>query len=422
MTASTTATTAAPSPSSSAGSPRSAAGGGTVERMRRLHGGGGVGARGLTLVRGVGARVEDDRGRIYIDCVGGQGAASLGHAHPALTAAISRQARQLVSTPASFDSPIRSRLLGRLAELTGYSRFFLANSGAEAVEGAIKYARWATGRRPVIAARRGFHGRTMGALSATWERKYRAPFGPLVPGVDHVTFGDLEALEAALEASLEPVAAVLLEPIQGEGGVHVPPAGYLRGVRDLCTRYGALLVFDEVQTGCGRTGRFLAQDHWLEGDARADVVALAKGLGGGVPVGAVALRAGLEPFPVGSHGSTFGGNPLACAAAVAVIGIIEREDLVGRAEGLGAWALDFLSEALGGVPRVREVRGLGLMIAVELRERVAPWLRRLQEQEGILAPAAGKSTLRLLPPLVIAEDDWRDVVERIADMLAEERP
>ncbi|MEO1088059.1 MAG: aminotransferase class III-fold pyridoxal phosphate-dependent enzyme [Acidobacteriota bacterium] len=306
--------------------------------------------------------------------------------------------------------------------MTGYERFFLANSGAEAVEGALKYARLATGRSRFIAARRGFHGRTLGALSTTWEKKYRAPFAPLIPDVDHVAYGDLPALAAAIDRAPDPVAAVILEPVQGEGGVHVPPPDYLRGVRRLCDAAGALLVFDEVQTGFGRTGRWLAQDHWLDGDDRADVVALAKGLGGGVPIGAVALRPGLDPFPVGSHGSTFGGNPLSCAAALAVLGVMARDDLPGRAERLGSWALDFLRQALGGVRRVREVRGIGLMVAVELRERAAPWLRRLQEEDGILALAAGKTTLRLLPPLVIADEDWRSVVERLAERLVEEAP
>lgn len=409
-------------PSTSAPSVPSTPPASTVDDVVGRHGGGGVGARGLTVVRGVGARLEDDRGRTFIDCVGGQGSASLGHAHPALVAAIARQARRLVSAPLSFGNPVRARLLERLAEVTGYGRFFLANSGAEAVDGALKYARLATGRSRFIAARRGFHGRTFGALSTTWEKKYRAPFEPLVPGVDHVAYGDLPALAAAIDRAPEPVAAVVLEPVQGEGGVHVPPPDYLRGVRHLCAAAGALLVFDEVQTGFGRTGRWLAQDHWLDADERADVVALAKGLGGGVPIGAVALRPGLDPFPVGSHGSTFGGNPLACAAALATLGVMARDDLPGRAGRLGSWALDFLRQSLGGVRRVREVRGLGLMVAVELRERVAPWLRRLQEEDGIVALSAGKTTLRLLPPLVIAEEDWRRVVERISERLAGAAP
>ena len=257
----------------------------------------------------------------------------------------------------------------------------------------------------------------MGALSVTWQPKYRRPFDPLVPGIEHVPFGDVKALEAALS---EDVAALLLEPIQGEGGVHPAPPGYLDAARELCNQYGALLIFDEVQTGFGRTGRWLAQDHWLEGERRADVVALAKGLGGGVPIGAMALREGLPPFPNGTHGSTFGGNALACAAACTTLAVMEREDLPARADRLGAWALDFLQQALAGARRVRDVRGLGLMVAIELRERVSPWLRRLQEDEQILALPAGRTTLRLLPPLIIPESDWRDVVERVAELLAQE--
>ncbi len=384
--------------------------------LEQRHGAGGYPSRGITLTHGRGARVEDSTGRTYVDCVAGHGAACLGHAHPAWTRALTRQGDLLVSCPTSFGSEVRGRLLERLAEVTGFERFFLCNSGTEAVEAAIKYARSATGRSRIVAAKRGFHGRTLGALSATWEPRYRRPFEPLIPGVAHIPFGDLEAAAQALDSE---VAALIVEPIQGEGGVRVPDDDYLPGLRNLCDAHGILWVVDEVQTGFGRAGSWLAHHHWLDGSPGQatdgpDLAALGKGIAGGFPMGALAIRRGLPPFAAGSHGSTFGGNPLACAVSSATLDTLEQEDLITRSRELGEWALDRLRQDLTGQTAVREIRGMGLMIGVELRQRSGRLLSRLAE-DGILALSAGPTVARLLPPLVIDEGDWRWVIERVVE-------
>lgn len=375
------------------------------------HGAGVYPMRGITLVRGEGAYVWDDQGNRYIDCVGGQGAAVLGHAHPALVEAVSAQSARLIACPGIFANDVRATALERLAEVTGFPRFFLCNSGAEAVEGALKIARLTTGRAGIVAMMRGFHGRTMGALSTTWTPKYRKPFEPLLPGVEHVPY---DTLDAAADVITEETAAVLVEPVQGEGGVRPASPKYLAGLRDLCDERGALLIFDEVQTGFGRTGRWFGYHHY---GVTPDLVALAKGIAGGVAMGAVALGSRFGELPTGSHGSTFGGNPLTCAACVATIETMLREDIPERAARLGARALDAFQQELGDVRMVREIRGLGLLIGIELRTRITPLLKTLMEEHRILALPAGSTVLRLLPPLVIGEEDWNFVVETIVDVI-----
>jgi acetylornithine/LysW-gamma-L-lysine aminotransferase len=363
-----------------------------------------------TIVRGLGAEVWDETGRRYIDCVAGQGSANLGHCHPAVVRAVQDQAARLISCPATLGNDARTALLRRLAEVTppGLDRFFLCNSGTEAVEAAIKAARLTTGRPGIVAARRGFHGRTLGALSATWERAYREPFEPLVPGVRFVPFDDVPALEAAID---ETVGLVLLEPVQGEGGVYPASPGYLRAAADLCRERGALLALDEVQTGFGRTGTMFACD---AEDVAPDLLCLAKSMAGGLPMGALACGRRVEAFPPGAHGSTFGGNPLACAAAVAAIGVLVEERLPERAAETGAYLLDRLRGL--DAPQVRVVRGRGLMIGLELRGRVRPVVAALR-QHGVLALVAGLTVLRLLPPLVITREQCDDVVEALRDVL-----
>lgn len=364
--------------------------------------------RPLTIVRGAGARLWDDAGNEYIDCVGGQGAANLGHCHPAVVAALAEQSRILMSCPEIFHNDVRARLLARLTALAPgeMSRAYLCNSGAEAIEAALKFARLLTGRREIIATMRGFHGRTMGALSATWEPKYRQPFEPLVPDYRHVPFDNLDALEEAIGPQ---TAAVLLEIVQGEGGVRPASAAFLREAQRLCRERGALLVIDEIQTGFGRTGALFACEHF---DLKPDLLCLAKSIAGGLPMGAVILRDGLDTLPAGSHGSTFGGNPLVCAAALAAIDALIEEELPQRAAEMGAWLLDELRSRVGGLPAVREVRGLGLLVGIELKSRVTPLLQRLQSR-GILALPAGPTVLRLLPPLVIERADLERVVTAI---------
>lgn len=366
--------------------------------------------RQLALVRGEGARVWDAEGREFIDCVAGHGAANLGHSHPALLAAIQQQIPQLISCPEIFHNDQRAAYLEELtAALPFPARVFFCNSGAEAIEAGIKFARLLSGRPRIVATRRGFHGRTFGALSATWEPKYRDPFLPLVPEFDHVAYDNLEALEKAVD---ERTAAVLLEPVQGEGGVRPASAGYLEGARRICDERGALLLLDEAQTGFGRTGHLFTMER---DEVVPDMLALAKSIAGGLPMGAVALHEKHGPLRSGVHGTTFGGNPVVCAAARAVLRAMREEDLPRQAAEKGVWLQQKLGEL--GSPRVREVRGLGLMIGLELKERVQPFLGALMEQ-GVLALPAGSTVLRLLPPLIIGYDDLETVVQRVGKVLA----
>src|SRR6266566_3895884 len=322
--------------------------------------------RPLAIIRGNGALVWDADGHEYIDCTAGYGVANIGHGRPEIAAAIAAQAQRLITCPEIFYNDVRARLLERLAHLVpegpvyshtsnaasaaifapqksggvkGLTHFFLCNSGTEAVEGALKFARIATGRTGIIAAFRGFHGRTMGALSTTWEPHYREPFAPLVPGVSHIRYNDLASADAAIN---EGTAAVILELVQGEGGVHVACEEYIDGLASLCRERGALLIIDEVQTGFGRTGRLFACQHY---DLQPDILCLAKSLAGGIPMGAVCLGPRVTEsgrVTKGVHGSTFGGNPLACAAALTTLDILEQEALAERADALGVYALERL--------------------------------------------------------------------------------
>ena len=367
--------------------------------------------RGLTLVRGAGATVWDDQGRDYIDCTAAYGVAILGHCHPAVVAAIQQQAGTLINCAGMFANDQRAQLLAELAAAlpAGLDRLFLCNSGSEAVEAALKFARLTTGRPGVVASMQGFHGRTMGALSATWNPHYREPFAPLLAGFRHVPYDNLAALDEALT---DDVGAVLLEVVQGEGGVRPGSAAFLQGAQRLCRERGALFILDEVQTGFGRTGRLFALAHH---DLEPDLLCLAKGIAGGFPMGAVALGPRVAPLPVGVHGSTFGGNPLACAAARATLHVLQTEAWPQQAAEKGAYLLD----RLRAIPsrRIAAVRGLGLLVGVELRERVAPLLHALQE-EGVLVLNAGPTVIRLLPPLVISVAEIDRTVDTLARVLA----
>ena len=368
------------------------------------------GSRGVTLVSGSGARVTDDQGHSWIDCIGGNGALALGHRHPALERAVRAQLECMWMTPGAFASPARARFLERLHEALPdeLSRTFLSNSGTEAVEAALKLARQHTGRPGFVAARRGFHGRTLGALSVTAGPYYRTPFEPLPEVVRWTPFNDAEALRSVVD---ETVAAVVLEPVQGEGGVHPADPEFLQAARDLCDEHGAVLVFDEVQTGFGRTGRLFGFEH---AGVVPDVLCLAKSIAGGFPLGATVVRRGIEPA-VGTHGSTFGGNPVACAAAHATIEELVDADLLSAAEEVGRWITDPLDRAT--LPVVREVRRVGAMIGIELRVRARPFVEALASHR-ILTLTAGRSVLRLLPPLVMTEEDGRRVGAALVTVLS----
>lgn len=366
--------------------------------------------RPLAVVRGEGARLWDADGREYIDCVGGHGVANVGHANPAVYQAVAEQAQRLMVCPNGFYNDQRAQLLAALVRIApvGLERVFLCNSGTEAVEGALKFARLNNGRKKIVAAMRGFHGRTLGALSATWRTAYRQPFEPLVPGFEFVPYNQLERMQNAVD---QDTAAVILEVVQGEGGVIPGDGAYLRGVQTLCQETGALFIVDEVQTGFGRTGRMFASQHY---DLQPDLMCLAKSIAGGFPMGAVLIGARVGELPKKAHGTTFGGNPLGCAAALATIEYLESENLPQRAMEQGARLLAGL-QAIDS-PLVREVRGLGLMVAIELKDKAASCLAALAER-GVLALSAGSNVIRFLPPLVISAEDIDTVVEQVAAVL-----
>jgi len=381
-----------------------------TQTIENAHTSGVYAKRDLVITHGQGATLYDDQGNSYIDCVGGQGAANLGHAHPKVVAAITEQAQKIISVPEMFYNDTRAALLEKLTSLApeGMDRAFLSNSGTEAVEAAFKFARYSTKRTEIIATMRGFHGRSMGALSATWNKKYRSPFQPLIPGIKHVPYNKLEKLEAEID---ENTAAVILEAVQGEGGVYPGDAEYLLGAQELCRERGALLIMDEIQTGFGRTGKIFAVNHY---DLSPDIMTVAKSMAGGVPMGATLLGKRVAELSKGIHGSTFGGNPLAAAASLAALNALVDEKLPERAAELGAYFLAELQKIES--PLVRGVRGMGLMLGIEIKKKVAPYLAALTER-GILALPAGMTVIRFLPPLVIEKEQLDEVVKVLKEIL-----
>jgi acetylornithine/LysW-gamma-L-lysine aminotransferase len=357
--------------------------------------------RPLMLVRGKGALVWDDKDRRFIDCTSSYGVSFLGHCHPAIVEAITRQAERLIACHGSFYNDIRSELIGKIVEASpkGLDKVFLSNSGAEAVESAIKFARKSAGKPEIIAMMGSFHGKTMGALSATWDKKYREPFEPLVPGFRHVPYGNSEKLRQAVT---EKTAAILVEPIQGEGGVRLPPAHYLAELREICDDKGILLIFDEVQTGFGRTGRLFASEHW---DVVPDIVCLGKAVAGGLPMGITIARSEIvSTLKVGEHSSTFGGSPLVCAACKASFDLMTRERLWERAATLGEQFRQDLEGLQSKSGIIREVRGLGLMLGLEFKFDVFGIITGCMN-EGVLVLDAGRNVVRFLPPVVITSDE-----------------
>jgi LysW-gamma-L-lysine/LysW-L-ornithine aminotransferase len=366
--------------------------------------------REVTLVRGAGAVLWDSDGTAYIDAMSNYGVNVLGHAHPAVTDAIATQAGLLVSCHQSFTNDIRARFLEALIGVSpdGLTRVFLSNSGTEAIEAGLKFARVATGKTKLVATRGGYHGRTIGALTATAEKKYREPFAKLLGEVTHVRYNDLDALFEAVDAD---TAAIVLEPIQGEGGINVPDAGYLAEALKIAREAGALLVLDEVQTAL-RTGTIFACER---DGVTPDILCTAKGLANGVPIGATLMTETIsETLGGGVHGSTFGGSPLACAAGLATLQAIETEGLLAASIARGE---QFRAGVAGlNSPMVRAIRGVGLMNGVEFRVRVTPILKGLQER-GVLALAAGTQVIRFLPPLVIEPDQIDQVVSALGETL-----
>ncbi len=381
-----------------------------IQQLEFQHTSGVYTKRPLVIVRGEGAHLWDLDGNEYIDCVGGQGAANLGHANPSVAYALAEQSKKLISCPEMFYNDQRAILEEKICSLTGMPRIFLCNSGAEAVEAALKFSRFTTGRMEVIAAMRGFHGRTMGALSATWEKKYRIPFEPLIPGFKHIAYNDIEALQASIS---DKTASVILEIVQGEGGVNLGNLEFLHKAQELCLKHGAHFIVDEIQTGFGRTGKLFAYQHY---DLDPDFVCVAKSMAGGVPMGACLIGKRIGEIPAMIHGSTFGGNPLACAASLAAIDYLESNQLVEKSAELGVWFLGKLKEVSS--PLIRNVRGLGLMVGIELKQKVTPYLQALTVH-GVLALPAGLTVLRFLPPLVISRKDLEKVANAVQMVLSE---
>lgn len=358
------------------------------------------------LVRGEGCYVWDDTGAKYLDFLAGIAVNALGHAHPVLVDAVSRQIATVAHVSNYFANPPQLELAARLTRLTGGDRVYFCNSGAEAIEAAIKLAR-RTGRPRIIALNNSFHGRTMGSLSLTGKPALREPFEPLVPNVEHID-STIEALERAIGPD---VAAVVIEPIKGEAGVIDLPEGYLAAARDITARHGALLILDEIQTGAGRTGTWWAfQQHGIVPDA----IAVAKGIGGGVPIGAlVTFGAASDLFTAGQHGSTFGGNPLATAASNAVLGEIERAGLVDNAAARG----EQLRAAIAGLPLVDEVRGRGLLIGVGLTGDVGPAVVAKALELGLIINAPNDASIRIAPPLIIGDAEIAEFIQKFTAAL-----
>ncbi|HHI76892.1 MAG TPA: aspartate aminotransferase family protein [Gammaproteobacteria bacterium] len=372
----------------------------------------------VTFVQGQGAWLTDSEGRRYLDALSGIAVCGLGHAHPALTAALADQAGRLLHVSNLYRIAEQEQLGETLCQLSGMERVFFANSGAEANEAAIKLARLHGRRREIrnpaiVVMENSFHGRTLATLSATGNRKVQAGFEPLVQGFVRVPFDDLQALEAVAENQPD-VVAVLVEPIQGEGGIRIPSDDYLAGIRALCDRQGWLMMLDEIQTGMGRSGRYFAFQH---GEAVPDVMTLAKGLGNGVPIGACLARGEAATlFAPGHHGSTFGGNPLACRAGLVVCDTLRSADLPARAALLGEKLLDDLNAALGDLEPVQEIRGRGLMIGIEL-DRPCGELVGMALEAGLLINVTAERVIRLLPPLILSDAEAERLVEILARLV-----
>lgn len=364
----------------------------------------------LVLERGEGPYVYDIEGKKYLDFLGGIAVNILGHAHPKLVAAIAEQAGKLIHVSNLYYTAEQTKLAKTLVELTGLGRAFICNSGAEANEGAIKLARKygktiAADKVEIITAEHSFHGRTLATLTATGQPKYQKGYEPLPGGFSYVPFGDLAALEKAVSAK---TCAVMLEPIQGEGGVNIPDAGYLKGARALCDKYGALLILDEIQSGMGRTGKLLASQ--LVG-VKADILTLAKGLGGGVPIGAImATDNAAKAFHAGDHGTTFGGNPLACAAANATLSVLVEEDLPGNAAKMGAYMVDALNGLKAKYPAlIAGVRGQGLIIGLQLTGPGKELVDACMKAGALINCTAG-DVLRFVPALNIKKEHIDEMV------------
>ena len=370
----------------------------------------------VTIERGVGAHVWDVDGKEYIDCMGGYGVALVGHRNQRVNDAIKEQVDKIITVHSSLYNKTREEFLTALIGLApkGLTQVHLNNSGAEAIEAAMKFARKFTGKKGMVAMKGSYHGKSFGALSLTFNPKYRKAFAPLVEKVSFASFGDMESLRSVVD---DDTAFVILEPIQGESGIIVAPDGFLQEVRKLCDEKGIVLIFDEIQAGLGRTGRLWACDHW---NTTPDILCLAKGIAGGVPMGATLVRPDiLASINKGEHSSTFGGNPISCAAGIAALKAITEDGLIENSEKMGEKFREGLEELKEKHTMIREIRGKGLMIGIEMKFEVRDILMALIKK-GVLMLYSGRNILRILPPLVISEEDVTKVLHALDSILTEE--
>ncbi|MBT7950629.1 MAG: aspartate aminotransferase family protein [Gammaproteobacteria bacterium] len=372
----------------------------------------------VAFVSGEGSWLIDDKGERYLDALSGISVCNIGHSNPKITATICEQAGRLMHTSNLYEVPLQAQLADRLIELSGLDQVFFCNSGAEANEAAIKLCRKSASQRgmtkPVIVVMQGsFHGRTMATLSATGNSKVHEGFSPLVQGFHHLPYDDLDALNGLVDQNME-VIAVMLEPIQGEGGVVIPSEGYLRAVREICTKNNWLMVVDEIQTGMCRTGLWFACQHE---NVSPDIMTLAKSLGNGVPIGACIANTGAaEAMNPGSHGSTFGGNPLAASTALAVIEYMTENHLPERVSYLGEMMLSRFRKELGGLAEVVNIRGKGLMIGIQL-DRDCAQLVKLALERKLLINVTAANVIRLLPPLTMSEEEMDIIVKNVSELI-----
>ena len=370
----------------------------------------------VTVEKGVGAHVWDIEGKEYIDCMGGYGVALVGHQNKRVNDAIKEQVDKIITVHSSLYNKTREEFLKTLIGLAPkeLTQVHLNNSGAEAIEAAMKFARKFTGKKGMVAMKGSYHGKSFGALSLTFNPKYKKAFAPLVEKVSFASYGDMESLRSVID---EDTAFIILEPIQGESGIIVAPDGFLQEVRKLCDEKGILLIFDEIQAGLGRTGRLWACDHW---NTAPDILCLAKGIAGGVPMGATLVRPDiLASISKGEHSSTFGGNPISCAAGTAALKALTEDGLIENSEKMGKKFREGLEELKEKHTMIREIRGKGLMIGVEMKFEVRDILMGLI-REGVLMLYSGRNILRILPPLVISEEDVTKVLHALDIILTEE--
>jgi acetylornithine/LysW-gamma-L-lysine aminotransferase len=370
----------------------------------------------LVFTHGKGALLWDINGKEYVDCASSYGVAAIGHCHPKVVAAIKAQAEQLISLHSCYYNDKRADFIQKLVNITpkGLNKAFLSNSGAESVECAIKLARKATGKTEIIGIMGAYHGKTMGALSLTWDKKYRDPFLPLIPDIKHVAPDNPDKIR---EAITDKTAAVIMEPIRGEGGIRIPPSDYLSQVREICNEKDILLIFDEVQTSFGRTGKLFCCQNW---NITPDILCLAKPFAGGLPIGiTVASEDIMSVLKIGEHSTTFSGSPLVCAAGCAALDVLVDEDLAGKAIANGKYFKSKLEEIASKHKIVKEVRGMGLMLGMELRYDVYGVIMKALSN-GVLFIDAGRTVIRILPPLIISQEQIDTAVKVLDDALGEE--